>query len=412
MNWVVIVALALVVTAVIRTVVDLLNLKHAQRASVPEEFRDQVDEAKFRQAQEYLAAQTRFSLVSRWAWLAVSLPFLLLGGYGFVDEGARALGFGTIATGLLYFLFLGILGEIVELPFSWYHTFRLEERFGFNRSTPRVFVMDHVKGWVLGLLVGGPILAAILWFFATTGDRAWILAWGFLAVTQIVLAFLAPALIMPLFNRFDPLPEGELRTEIERYARQENVHLRGIFTMDGSKRSSKANAFFTGFGKFRRIVLFDTLVATHPTPELVAVLAHEIGHFKLGHIVKQIALSLFTSLLLFWVLSLVLRAESLQAALGFREASLHAGFTVAMLLYSPLSLFASLWGNALSRRYEYQADAFAARTTGKPEALAEALKRLSVSNLSNLAPHPWKVRLEYSHPPVTDRIRALKKNAG
>lgn len=412
MSWIVFLAMALVLNAILRTVVDVLNLRHAEGASVPEGFRDQVDPSKFRQSQEYLTAQTRFSIASRWVWLGISLIFLFLGGYGLVDEWARSFGLGAVATGVTYFFLLGALGEIVGIPFAWYHTFRLEERFGFNRSTARVFVLDHVKGWVLGLLIGAPILGAVLWFFASAGESAWILAWVFLAVMQILLAFIAPAVLMPLFNRFEPLPEGELRSEIERYAEQQKVRLKGIYTMDGSKRSSKANAFFTGFGNFRRIVLFDTLVAAHPTRELVAVLAHEVGHFKLGHIVKQIALSLVTSLLMFWVLSLVLRAEGLQAALGFRETSLHAGFTVAMLLYSPLSLVASVWGNALSRRYEYEADAFAARTTGEPEALAEALKRLSVSNLSNLTPHPWKVRLEYSHPPVTERVRVLCGDKG
>lgn len=255
-------------------------------------------------------------------------------------------------------------------------------------------------------------MAALFWFLLSTGDQAWIWAWAFLCFFQVVVGFLAPIVIMPLFNKFEPLPAGDLRAAIEKYAAGVHFKLQGIFTMDGSKRSSKANAFFTGFGRFRRIVLFDTLVSRHPKEELVAVLAHEVGHFKRGHILKQIALSFLVFFGLFWLLSRVLQAQATMAnAMGFSEPSLHASLTVAFLLYAPLGLLVGLVFQILSRKYEFEADDFARTTTGEGKALVEALKRLSVESLSNLNPHPWKVFLDYSHPPVTQRIAALRAKA-
>lgn len=400
-------AYALAAAAAVRTAADWLNLREARKAWLPPEFQGVLDEKRFRKSQEYLGAQTRFGMVARLCWLLATLIFLLGRGFPVLDHWARGFGYGPILTGLLYFLGLSALSEALSLPFTWYHGFRLEKSFGFHRSTYATFFADHIKAWLLGIVLGGFLLGAVFWFFSAAGGRAWLYAWGFLALMQILLSFLAPALLMPLFNRFDRLPEGELKAAIEKYAAQERVRLKGIFTMDGSKRSSKANAFFTGFGRFRRIVLFDTLVAKHPVSELVAVLAHEIGHMKLRHILKQILLSLASSFVMFWALSEILAAEGLQRAFGFASPSMHAGFTVAGLIYSPLSLMVGIFVHALTRRYEYQADAFAARTTGSPESLVAALKRLSADNLSNLAPHPWKIWLEYSHPPVRERLRAL-----
>jgi STE24 endopeptidase len=402
------VAVLYVVSSAVRALVNYLNLQHALRSTLPAEFRGVVDEKKFREAQAYLAAQTRYGLVNRAVGTVASVGFLLWGGFERVDIFARSFGYGPVVTALLYFLGLAVLDQIVEIPFGWYHTFVLEQRFGFNRATVGTFLGDLVKGWGLGIVLGGLLGAAIVGFFAFGGAHAWLWAWGAFTAFQLLLTFFAPVVLMPLFNRFEPLPAGELKGAIEAFAAKVDFKLQGIFTMDGSKRSSKANAFFTGFGRFRRIVLFDTLVKQQTTPELVAVLAHEVGHFKLKHIIKMIVTSIVTSFLMFWMFSRVLASPDIMLGLGFSQASVEAAFTVAFWLYAPFSLVTSLFSHALSRKHEFEADAYARATTGDGAALASALKKLSVDSLSNLTPHPWKVFLDYSHPPVTERLRALE----
>lgn len=406
---VIFVALVYVAVSFVRGAVNLANLRHARKSGIPEEFRGSVDQEKFDKAQDYLEAQTRYGLVSRAVSTTAAVGFLLLGGFAWVDSLAQRMSTSPVAAGLLYFLFLGALEQIIDLPFSWYHTFVLEERFGFNRSTMKTFLGDTLKGWALGIVLGGLIGGALLWFFANGGPNAWLWAWIVFTAFQLLLTFLAPVLLMPLFNKFDPLPGGELREAIEHFAQSVEFKLQGIFTMDGSKRTSKANAFFTGFGRFRRIVLFDTLVKQHTVPELVAVLAHEVGHFKRKHILKQIGLSLVSSFLLFWLFSFLLASDTLALDFGFALPSLHAAITMAFWLYVPFSFVSSLAIHGLSRKFEFEADAYASETTRNPELLANALKRLSVESLSNLNPHPWKVILDYSHPPVIQRIRALRK---
>jgi len=410
MNWLILfITVATLLVAGLRSLIDWLNWKRSETSTLPAEFEGLYTPAKFEESKAYLAANTKQHLLERAVWTIAGLSFLWAGGFGAVDHYARGFGFGPVATGLIFFLGLGILSEILSIPFGYYSTFVTEAKFGFNRSSVGTFVADHVKGWVLGILLGGPILAGLLWFFGVAGNLAWVYAWAFLAATQLVLGFLAPVLLMPLFNKFTPLPTGDLKEAIEAYARKVDFKLQGIFTMDGSKRSAKANAFFTGLGRFRRIVLFDTLVKQHPTNELVAVLAHEVGHFKRGHIPRMIVASLLSLFVLFFLLSLVLSAPSASASLGFAQHSVHAGLIVAFWLYGPLSLVLGLLTQRLSRKHEFEADEYAARTTGSAQELAEALKRLSVETLSNLDPHPWKVWLEYSHPPVIQRVRVLKE---
>lgn len=402
------VALAFATVSFLKGAVNLANLRHARAGGIPEEFRGLVNEEKFRQTQAYLEAQTWYGLVHRVVSTGAALAFLLLGGFGWVDQLALRIHPSPVMTALFYFLILGALDQMLELPFSWYHTFVLEERFGFNRSTVKTFVGDLLKGWGLGIVLGGLLLGGLVWFFVNGGPNAWLWAWAGFTAFQLVLTFFAPVLLMPLFNKFEPLPDGELKGAIEAFAAKVNFRLQGIFTMDGSKRSSKANAFFTGFGRFRRIVLFDTLVKQHSTAELVAVLAHEVGHFKRKHIPKQIALSLASSFLFFWLFSVLLASDTLALDFGFALPSVHAAFTMAFWFYAPFSLLSGLAVHALSRKYEFEADAYARETTSDAESLVAALKRLSVENLSNLNPHPWKVTLDYSHPPVIQRVRALR----
>lgn len=392
--------------AALSTLVDWVNLNHSLKAPLPEEFKDLYSEEKYAKAKSYMRERTKFSWLERWIWLVASLAFLWLGGFAWVNDWTAHHLPTTLP--LPYFAALGILGGLFSLPFSWYSTFVIEEKFGFNRSSLATFLLDALKGVALTAVLGGAALGAVLWFFSRLGESAWLWAWGFLVVFQLVLTFFAPIFLLPLFNRFTPLPEGDLKTAIEKYASSVQFKLQGIFTMDGSRRSSKANAFFTGLGKFRRIVLFDTLVNQHSTEELVAVLAHEVGHYKKRHIVKGMLLSLVSTFLLFFLLSRVLPNEAIATAFGFPAVSLQSGFTAAFWFYSFVSFPLSILGYAFSRKFEYEADAFAAQTTGSSQELARALKKLSAENLSNLNPHPWKVWLEYSHPALLDRLRALK----
>jgi STE24 endopeptidase len=266
-----------------------------------------------------------------------------------------------------------------------------------------------VKGLLIGAVIGGVVFAVVIWFFLSFGQLAWLYSWLAVTVLTLLITFVAPVVIMPLFNKFVPLQEGELKTAIEDYARAERFKMKGLFTMDGSKRSTKSNAFFTGLGRFRRIVLFDTLIARHSVDELVTVLAHEMGHYRKKHILKSILLSIATTGVMFFILSLFINNQGLFAAFKMEKLSVYASLVFFGFLYTPVSMLISIFGNSLSRKYEYQADAYAVTTYKKPDAMITALKKLSVDNLSNLTPHPLKVFLEYTHPPVLERIKAIRQ---
>lgn len=368
-----------------------------------------VDAETYRRSQDYTLARMRVESVEETISTAAVVIFLLAGGFAWADGLVRAAGFGPIGTGLCYFGLLGMLSAALGLPFSIYNTFVLEKRFGFNKTTPATFIADRIKGLVLTAIIGGPLLAGVLLFFGWAGATAWLWCWGFTTLASLAITYVAPQWILPLFNKFSPLPDGELRTMLEEYAEREGFELTGLYLMDGSKRSTKANAFFTGLGRKKRIALFDTLVERHTPEEITAVLAHEIGHSKLGHVKKMLMASILKTGLLFWLMSLFLDSKGLFAAFGVEQMSIYAGLLFFVILYTPVSLLLGIAASALSRRHEYEADAFAARTTGRPEDLVSALKRLSVDTLSNLTPHPFTVWLSYSHPPVVRRIRALRK---
>jgi STE24 endopeptidase len=388
-------------------VVEWLNLRHIDPV-LPAEFRDVFDAERYARAQEYLRVNTRFDLLVSTIGLPLTLGFIFCGGFQAVDDFARGFALGPIATGLI---FAGVVlwgSHVLQLPATAWHTFVIEERFGFNRTTWRTFCGDALKAWLLGALIGAPVIAAILWFFAKAGPGAWLYCWLAMGAFQFVLMVLAPVLIMPLFNKYTPLEEGDLRTAIERYAAAEGFRMRGVYKMDGSRRSGKSNAFFTGLGGFRRIVLFDTLIANHSVAELVAIVAHEMGHYKLKHIPRMIALSLATSGLMFFLLSLFMENPRLFAAFRMERTSVYASLFFFAMLYTPIATVMSIAGNALSRRHEFEADAYAAGTTGTALPMIAGLKKLSSDNLSNLTPHPLKVFLSYSHPPVLARIRALQ----
>lgn len=386
---------------------DLLNLR-ALRPELPEGFEDVYDKDRYRRSQEYTRARTRFSLVPATFDLVLLLVFWFAGGFGWLDTTVRGFGHGPIVTGLLFVGALVVGKSLVGIPFSWYATFVIEERFGFNKTTPKTFWMDRVKGLVLAALLGGPLLAVILWFFESTGSLAWLWCWAVTTAFTVVLQFVAPTWIMPLFNKFEPLVEGELREAVLSYADRVGFPLQGLFVIDGSRRSSKANAFFTGFGSKKRVALFDTLIEKHGTDELVAIVAHEVGHFKRGHIVKGTVLGILQMGVVFFLLSLFLDNHGLIHAFGVEQTSVHAALVFFGLLWAPIDLVLSFFMQAFSRKNEFEADAFARETTGDSETLVAALKRLSADSLSNLTPHPFYVLLHYSHPPLVERVAALR----
>ena len=375
---------------------------------VPARLADVVDAERYARSQEYTRVTTRFGLIRGGFNLLVILAFWWLGGFEATDRMVRAVGYGPVGSGLLFVGVLGLASTILGLPFRLYRTFVIEARFGFNRTTPATFVTDLVKGLVLGALLGGVLLAGVLFFFEWAGPGAWLWCWGGTALFSLSLQLLAPTWILPLFNTFTPLDAGELRDRLLAYARSVDFPLADIFVVDGSKRSSKANAFFTGLGRTRRIGLFDTLVDKYSVDELVAVVAHEVGHHKRGHLVRGTALQMVYLGLLFFVLSLVIGAPGLHAAFHMTEVSVYAGLVFFGLLFTPVELVLSLGVHAMSRRHEFEADAFAAETTGDATPLVTALEKLSSDSLSNFTPHPLEVALRYSHPPVLQRIAALQ----
>lgn len=378
---------------------------------LPAEFAKEFDEAEYRRSQEYLRAGARLEWLRESLDLMLVCGFVLLGGLGWLDAWTRSFGLGELPTGLAYVGALMLAQGVLSLPFNVYDTFVLETRFGFNATTPRLFIMDHLKGLALGVVLGGALLAAVLWAYGTLGQWAWLAAWGAITAFTAVMMVVAPVWILPLFNRFEPLPQGELRSAIEGYATGQGFSLDGVFVMDGSKRSAKANAFFTGIGKRKRISLYDTLIDKMSTSEVLAVLAHEMGHARLGHIRMGFVLAVAKMGLVLWVLQLFLGSAGLQEAFGVGVPSAHAGLVLFGLAYQPLALALGVAANAWSRRFEYQADAYAAKTLpdGGANALATALKTLSRANLSNLTPHRLTVWLHYTHPPVLERIRRLTR---
>jgi len=402
-----IVLAALLLEFALRVTADVLNLR-ALDPALPAEFQGIYDADRYARSQDYTRVRTRFGLLRATFDLALLIAFWFAGGFGWLDHRVRGLGLGPIASGLCFVAVLALARALVALPFGSWSTFVIEERFGFNRTTPRTFFTDLLKGLALTALLGGPLLAGILWLFERSGGHAWLWCWLVSTLVSIAVQFIAPTWIMPLFNRFTPLAAGGLREAILAYARSVDFPLQDIFLIDGSRRSTKANAFFTGFGRHKRVALFDTLVERLGTVELLAVLAHEVGHFKRRHVLKGMLLGLVEMGGLFFLLSIFLGHQGLYDAFFVTRPSVYTGLVLFALLLTPLGLLLSVLGAALSRRYERQADAFAVVTTVSGGPLATALKRLSVDSLSNLTPHPFYVALHYSHPPVCDRIHALE----
>lgn len=386
---------------------EVLNLRALEK-DVPEEMKDVYKAEAYATSQEYTRTRTRFGLLTSTFDLAILLAFWQLGGFAWLDERLRQLDHGPVVTGLLFIGALVVGKGLIDLPFGIYSTFVLEERYGFNRTTPRTYVIDLIKGLLLGVILGGPLLALILFFFEQAGAHAWWICWLLTTVFMLTVNFIFPTWILPLFNKLEPLEDGELRRALAKYARSVSFELEDIFIMDGSKRSSRGNAFFTGFGRHKRVALFDTLVAQQSIPELVAVLAHEVGHYRRRHILKSLVLGVAHSGVVFFLLSIFLQHQGLFDAFYMEERSVYAGLVFFGLLYSPIEWLLSLGLSLQARRHEFEADAFAGQTADAG-AMISALKKLSADNLSNLTPHPFYVFLRYSHPPVLQRIARLRQ---
>lgn len=405
--WFFVIVLALFLSWKLDLISTLLNLK-ALSPEIPEAFKGIVDQEAYEKSQEYTQAKSVYGAVEGIFSLVVLFLFWWLGGFGWLDEMVRGVGRGPVVTGLIFIGLLLVGQQLLSTPFELYNTFVLEEQFGFNRTTLATWVVDHLKGAILGVVIGAPLLALLLWLFQSV-PVAWLWAWIAVTAFSLLLTYIAPTWIMPLFNKFEPLPEGELKAEIHAMSEKCDFPLKEVSVMDGSKRSAKSNAFFTGIGDNKRIALFDTLIENHTTDELVGVLAHEIGHFKKKHIVKSLVIGIVTTGVMFFLLGLMLNNRGLFDAFGVKETSVYVSLVLFGLLLSPLNEILSVSGNWLSRKHEFEADAYAAEVTGKPEAMVSALKKLSTDNLSNLTPHPFYVWLNYTHPPVVERVEALMR---
>jgi STE24 endopeptidase len=403
-----IILITLLFQFIMNLIADFLNLK-TMSAKIPEEFSDLYDEEKYKKSQEYTIEKTKFGFLVQSASLGALLLFWFLGGFNFVDLSVRSLGFSEIFTGLFFMGTLILANGLLGLPFSIYSTFVIEEKYGFNKTTVKTFISDLIKGILLGIIIGTPVLYLVLWFFINMGNLAWLYVWAAVVTIGLVIQFIAPVWIMPLFNKFKPMEDGDLKSAILNYASKVSFSLRDVFVMDGSKRSSKANAFFTGFGKNKRIALFDTLIEKQSTGELVSVLAHEIGHYKKRHIIKGMIMSFFHTGVLFYIMSFFLSKKELFDAFYMENVSVYAGLIFFTMLFSPVEMILSVVMSIISRKHEYEADAFAVETTGGSNQLISSLKKLSVDHLSNLTPHAFYVFLNYSHPPVLMRIDAMKR---
>ena len=373
----------------------------------PEIFADVIDGQRYRRLQCYIQARTHLHTASEIFYLGVLLFFWFGGGFRWLAKWSADWGFGPLWTGLLVIGAIALGRVLVALPFSAYFTFGIEASFGFNNTTLQTFLTDLLKAALLSVVIGGPLLSAILTLLSHAVHYSWLYDWILVTVVFLFLQVIAPNLILPLFNKFEPLKNRQLLDVISSYAASVDFPLAAISVMDASTRSNKSNAFFTGFGSNHRLVLDDTLLNRHTVPELLAIVAHEVGHYKEKHIPLRVTMTVLQLGVFFLTMSFFLNAEGLFQAFYVDRQSVYLGIVFFALMYSPVAFAWSILLNWLARKQEYAADAFAADTTRQPGAMAEALRKLAVDNLSHLAPHRHDVILNYSHPPLQNRVRAL-----
>tara|TARA_X000000950_G_scaffold273847_1_gene358126 strand:- start:1183 stop:2418 length:1236 start_codon:yes stop_codon:yes gene_type:complete len=398
---------ALIVEYLLSTISSVLNM-NSITTTVPDGFQEFYDDKKYSKSQEYLKDKTKLGLYSSTFSLIVTLIVIQFGLFGFLDEFVRSNSTHYIISGLLFFGIFFVINDILNTPFSLFSTFVVEEKYGFNKTSIHTFIFDKLKGYGLTIVLGSAIMVPIFYFFNTFEDNGWWIAWALMTAFMIAVQPLFVHVIAPMFNKFTPIEEGELKEAIENFANNVNFPIGRIDVMDGSKRSAHSNAYFSGFGKSRRIALFDTLLDKHSTEEIVSVVAHEIGHYKKKHIIMGTILGVIETGIMLFIFNLFMNDSELFAVFSVDTVSIYCGLVFFSMLYSPVSMVTSIFTTALSRKNEFEADAYALETTQKPEPLISMLKGLSASNLSHLTPHPLMVFLSYSHPPVLDRIAAVQ----
>ena len=396
----------LIVNFIVDKILDALNNNHFND-TIPNKLKDVYNAKEYKKAQAYKKLNHTFTSIRSSFSFFITLLFFFLEGFKYLDNFARSFTNNSIIVALLFFGIIMLVSEIISTPFSYYQTFVIEEKFGFNKSTKTIFWTDTLKGLLLGTIIGSMLLATIIWFYALVGVNFWMYAWLLVSLFTIFTSLFYAKLIVPLFNKQTPLEDGELKAAIEKYAKKIGFTLKNIFVINGSKRSTKANAYFSGFGNQKRITLYDTLINDLETEEIVAVLAHEVGHYKKQHVFFNLIISILITGITFYVLSLCINSPILSETLGVANQSFHIGLITFGFLYSPISEITSLCMNLISRKFEYQADNFAKETyAAKP--LIMSLKKLSKNNLSNLTPHPAYVFMHYSHPTLLQRIKNLE----
>ncbi|PWI30333.1 peptidase M48 [Flavobacteriaceae bacterium LYZ1037] len=396
----------LIISFILDKILDALNAKHFND-EVPQELQDVYDETEYKKSQSYKKTNYKFGLLTSTFSIALTLGFLFFDGFEYLDNIARSYSENPILIALIFFGIIMIGSDIITTPFSYYKTFVIEEKFGFNKTTKKIFILDKIKGWLMLAIVGGGILALIIWFYQFSGDNFWLYAWALMSLFTVIMNMFYARLIVPLFNKQTPLEAGDLRNKISTYAKTVGFKLDKIFVIDGSKRSTKANAYFSGFGSEKRVTLYDTLINDLEDEEIVAVLAHEVGHYKKKHIIFNLIASVLLTGLTLYILSIFISNPLLSNALGVEIPSFHIGLIAFGLLYAPISEITSLIMNWFSRTFEYQADNYA-KNTYKAEPLITSLKKLSKNSLSNLTPHKAYVFMHYSHPTLLERVKNLK----
>ncbi len=395
----------LVINFIVDKVLDMLNSKRFDDV-IPPELEDVYEKEDYEKSQAYKKTNAKFSTITGLFSLLLTLSFFFFDGFKYVDEIARNFTENSILITLIFFGIILIGSDLINIPFSIYKTFVIEEQFGFNKTTKKTFIFDKLKGLVMTVVVGGGLLALIVWFYEFAGSTFWVYAWVVIAAFSVFMNMFYSKLIVPLFNKQKPLEAGALKTAIQDYTKTVGFKLDNIFVIDGSKRSTKANAYFSGFGKQKRITLYDTLIHDLETDEIVAVLAHEVGHYKRKHIVFNLSSSILLTGFTLWLLSLFVSLPIFSEALGVNIPSFHIGLIAFGILYSPISQVTGLFMNIMSRKFEYQADNYAKETfSAKP--LVSSLKKLSKNSLSNLTPHAAYVFMHYSHPTLLERVKNL-----
>lgn len=389
------------------TYLDYLNAKHFNDA-IPNDLEGIYNDEEYKKSQAYKKENHNFSTIVSGFSVLTTILFFIFDGFAFVDSISRSISNNLIIITLIFFGIIIFTSDLISLPFSYYKTFVIEEKYGFNKSTIKTFILDKIKGWFMMVIIGGGILAAITWFYQLTTSNFWLYTWVLIAFFTIFMNMFYSKLIVPLFNKQTPLEDGELKTAIENFAKKVGFKLDNIFIIDGSKRSTKANAYFSGFGSQKRITLYDTLINDLETDEIVAVLAHEVGHYKKKHIISNLILSLLLMGFTLYILSLLIGNTALSQALGVEQPSFYISLISFAILYSPISEVTSFLMNILSRKFEYEADDYA-KNNFNAKALISALKKLSKNSLSNLTPNKIYVKFHYSHPTLLQRILNLKK---